>query len=59
MTTKNNINKLKTNKTSEKQIISNIIQSYLRRNVSNYMEGVGDDLAEELISCGIGIKEGK
>ena len=34
------------------KIISNIIQSYLRENVSNYLEGVGDALAKELVSKG-------
>ena len=34
------------------KIIAKIIQSYLRENVSNYLEGVGDALAKELVSKG-------
>jgi hypothetical protein len=34
------------------KIISKIIQDYLRENVSNYLEGVGDALAKELVSKG-------
>ena len=35
------------------KIISRIIQNYLRENVSNYLEGVGDALAKELVSKGV------
>ena len=35
------------------KIISKIIQDYLRENVSNYLEGVGDALAKELVSKGV------
>lgn len=34
------------------KIIARIIQNYLRENVSNYLEGVGDALAKELVSKG-------
>ena len=34
------------------KIIAKIIQSYLRENVSNCLEGVGDALAKELVSKG-------
>ena len=34
------------------KIISKIIQDYLRENVSNYLEGVGNALAKELVSKG-------
>lgn len=34
------------------KIISGIIQNYLRENVSNYLEGVGDALAKEIVSKG-------
>ena len=35
------------------KIISKIIQDYLRENISNYLEGVGDALAKELVSKGV------
>lgn len=35
------------------KIILKIIQDYLRENVSNYSEGVGDALAKELVSKGV------
>ena len=35
------------------KIISKIIQNYLRENVPNYLEGVGDALAKELVSKGV------
>lgn len=38
--------------TLTEKIISNIIQNYLRENVSNYLEGVGDALAKVLVSKG-------
>lgn len=35
------------------KIMSRIIQNYLREIVSNYLEGVGDALAKELVSKGV------
>lgn len=35
------------------KIISKIIQNYLKDNVSNYLEGIGDVLAKELVSKGV------
>ena len=41
----------------DEEIIAKIIQNYLRENVSNYLEGVGEALAKELISKGVGVKK--